>query len=313
MALRIDWVGEKFAVGHALAGHGVLNVKLKKLVRASVTVGRWPFDIHDYGAYSSHEIRFRAAVIRAYFTQSPSDRLVHSPLFATLDPTEQAIASYFVGSALAKIVSQEFLRAPWLMHVSRYWEAFGLAAPLGGRLRPDYVAPRLDRSWVVVEAKARRRITANLMHHASLQKGTVTINGAPPAIAVASIARLVTPGASLVLIDPDQLDDHPNDYELDFARWQAAYYRPLLQLLREADASRSTVDDRHVRLAPLEGLDLRIGLAEETWEQASSISAPDLSDADFERVPVAPVAATEHIGSDGVAVELGGSWPEERD
>lgn len=313
MAVKIDWAGHAFPAGHALLGTGVLHVKFKKLVRASVTIGRWPFSLHGHGSFSSHEIAYRASVLRAYFAPSPSGRLVRSSLFPTLDPTEKAMASYFLGSALAKVVSQEYLDTPHLMHVSRYWDFFGLAPAAGSVHRPDYVGPRKGGGWVVVEAKARRRVTTKLKNHAKNQKNAVTINGAPPALAVASIARLAEGGVSLALVDPDGVDPQATNYSLDSASWLTAYYGPILQLLREQDVPRSQLDGRDVRTATLVSADLRIGLDENTWERATSA----VSDAGFDdsardsRQQVDHLVdqrPSEHIGTDGVVLELGPSW-----
>src|SRR3954451_15677139 len=118
--LRISYEATDFPPASGLNGHRSLNPTWDEVLWATMTVGKAQRDVLRHGRYSSADLVHRIACMYAYFDIDGAGRMVRSPAFATLDPSEKGIASFYLGMAMAKLYADKVLGIPWLMHISRY-------------------------------------------------------------------------------------------------------------------------------------------------------------------------------------------------
>src|SRR5260370_37609349 len=130
--------------------------------------------------------------------------------------------------AMAKVVAAR-LGVPWLMHVDRYYH--GLQITFAGRMRPDLVGPDRHRRWLVAEAKGRTgREDRAALRKMRLQKRAIrSICGAPPHIAIGSLAYFEDERLTVRVLDPEEDEPDPIDYPFDLDRFFCAYYQPSVQ------------------------------------------------------------------------------------
>lgn len=314
----LDLAASDFTAPFAsLNGTRRLRTSRRSLLRALVTVGHLPTFALPLDTFRSEAIRMRLALGRAHITVrgtgakarfAPSDEWLERT-----EATEQAFVSYFLGSALAKLVAARLFRTPHLLHTSMYASAGVQFDPLNPR-RPDFIGPRNDGgTWTVVEAKGRKRRSASVVSSAKEQARAIAmINGAAPSLAVASIALFHRSEVSMELVDPPA---NPRGLNLQITTATALrlYYQPILELL--GDDARAEAMERDVVIREIPGLDLRIGLTSAILNQFSS-------DFPFEDLPIrrlqpaqdarvrARLAApdVDLVGSDGVLIDPGPSW-----
>ena len=133
--LRIPYEATDFPTTSGLNGPGGLSLTWDEVLWATMTVGKARRDVLRHGRYSSADLLHRLACMYAYFDVQ-SGRMVHSRAFTTLDPSEKAIASFYLGMAMAKLYADKVLGIPWLMHIIRYEAAWAVAYGASAT-RPD--------------------------------------------------------------------------------------------------------------------------------------------------------------------------------
>lgn len=270
--LSIPYEATDFPPTSRLNGKKKLGVGWNELLWASITVGKAQQDIFRFGTYSFAELVHRVACFHAYY-RVENGRLELSSAFADLDPTEKGIVSFYTGMAMVKLYAANVLRVPWLMHISRY------AAPWAVRYaaradRPDLFGPDVAGRWVVAEAKGRSRVTSRLVAKMKHQKSAVaTINGTPPAYRFGSATRIEARRLSLRVVDPPARR-RAEDLSLDAGAWLIDYYRPIVDLIEQAETRR----DEDFIFGQLPGSDIEIGVAQDTMQVIS-----DWRERQFER------------------------------
>lgn len=244
-----------------------LTVTWNELIWAVITVGKWKTDVFSHGQYSAAEAIHRAACIYAYCEINPMRRLVMTPLFATIDPSEKAIVSYYLGMAMSKIYADRVLSVPWLMHISRYHAKDSIKYLGSGR--PDLYGSDLAGNWSVVEAKGRSRVTKRLLDKMRDQKSMVaTINGINPSFRVGTATRRASTAIELRVVDPEPRLDAER-LQIDPVMWIAEYYAPLLQL---SAAPSTGQDDSGTQFYALPGTSIEIGITAELSSVLSQVS-----------------------------------------
>lgn len=263
--LRIPYEATDFPRPSGLNGYGNLRFTWAELLWATITVGKAQRDVLRQGRYSSADMLHRMACMYAYF-DIRGGRLVRSPMYATLDPSEKAIASFYLGMAVAKLYAAKVLDVPWLMHISRYeatWAVkFGASAK-----RPDLFGCNAAGDWVVAEAKGRDRVTAALISKMQAQKSSVaTINGVSPTHRYGSATRLEAGRLALRVVDPPARKD-AQEVPIDPAAWLSDYYAPIVDLV--VDGDRRT--EGAYLVGPIPGTDIEVGISEEvlSWVNES--------------------------------------------
>lgn len=248
-----------------LNGHGSLSLSWDELLWATITVGKARQDVLRHGRYSSADLIHRIACMYAYFDVKHG-RIVRSPAFTTLDPSEKAIASFYLGMAMAKVYGDKVLGIPWLMHISRYGATWALKYGASAK-RPDLFGCNAAGDWAVAEAKGRDRVTTALVAKMQAQKASVaTINGTAPAHRYGAATRFPAGRLALRIVDPPAHRD-AQEVQIDPAAWLFDYYTPIVDLI--ADGDRHLEDGYLVGLIP--NSDIEVGISEEVvgWVEDS--------------------------------------------
>jgi hypothetical protein len=229
-----------------------LSITIGQFAGAAVMVGRWPGDLGVHGRFSVADAAHRATCIRAYF-QVREGRLTHSPVYKQLDPTEKAIAAYYMGMAAAKIFADRRLGVPWLAHLSRYGPHWSVV--YSGTKRPDLFGPTPTWQWVIAEAKGRVRTRQSLIDTMKHQKAAVaSVNGNPPLMRVGTTTRFPGRNLELRVVDPP-LERRGLHFQINPARWVRRYYAPVVELISRR-ASNGQDDYAYGRL---DDADLELG------------------------------------------------------
>jgi hypothetical protein len=254
---QISYEATDFPRASGLNGHGGLHLTWDDVLWATMTVGRAGRDVLRYGRYSSADLVHRVACMCAYF-DIRGGRMVRSEAFTTLDPSEKAIVSFYLGLAMTKVYADQVLGVPWLMHISRYEAAWAVKYGASTK-RPDLFGCNAAGDWAVAEAKGRDRVTGALIAKMQAQKCSVaTINGAVPAHRYGASTRFPEGRLALRIVDPPPRDD-AQEVPIDPAAWLVDYYTPIVDLIAEGDHQ---VEGRHlVGLIP--NSDIEVGVPEE--------------------------------------------------
>ncbi len=156
MTLWIDYQSQHFPGAYTLRT-GTLNTSWDELLWAAITVGRpSTYHVFRHGPASFHEAIFRLSLIRLSVQQDWYERLQRTDTFASLDPTEKGMVSYFLGMTICKLFASRLLATPWLLHldVFRPW----LNPVTLGRSRPDLVGEDNTGKWLAFESKGRSSV-----------------------------------------------------------------------------------------------------------------------------------------------------------
>jgi hypothetical protein len=282
------------------------DVPWPELVWAAVTVGKWRDDFGARGRYSTFEVLHRAASLWAYLKTSDTGRYMRTAAYHDLDATEKASVSYLIGMTTTKVFADLFLNTPWLMHLDRYRQAYGIALK-PGRTRPDLVGPSSTSTmtdWLVAEAKGRTNAVRDydVDHMAQQKQRVVSIGGAPPETTFGLAAHFATGELEARVVDPPSSGPDAPELFSRFSRdptvFSSAYFGPLIALLGDV-----TADESGLWMYPLPYCDLEVGL------EGDAPSAPRVAPGIWERRPSRQVPDQGlFVGSDGVAVRLGKSW-----
>lgn len=244
-------------------------------------------------------------------------QLAPSPEWARLDPTEKAFASYFLGSAMAKLVVGRMFGCPLLLHLSMYERALNI--DFGGARRPDFIGPTWDGDWIVVESKGRSRLSPSVLADAKVQARSISkINGTAPTACIAFGTRFNKELVSVELLDPPA---NPEGTVVDFSAGALfrTYYQPIMELLGESDQTVS-VGGQDVDVVRLPELDLAVGLESRLARQMRQptpfvdftmgdvLGGSDARVGPDQSPDTSPDGDEGALGQDGVYVELGESW-----
>lgn len=255
--LRISYEATDFPMRSGLNGYGHLSLTWDEVIWATMTAGKARRDVMRHGRYSSADLVHRIACMYAYF-DIRGGQMVRSPAFKSLDPSEKAIASFYLGMAMAKLYADKVLGIPWLMHISRYEAAWAVKYGASAK-RPDLFGCNAAGDWVVAEAKGRDRVTGALVANMQEQKSSVaTINGVPPAHRYGAATRFPEGLLALRVVDPPPRRD-AQEVPIDPAAWLVDYYTPIIDLIAESDRQ---VEGRHV-IGFISNSDIEVGVSEE--------------------------------------------------
>lgn len=300
----IHYTPRSFAAHHGplLQQAQDLNLSWGELIWAAITVGRAElFHIIRHGDYSLFEISYRMAILFANLRELDSERVTRSAAYDGLDPTEKGAISYFLGMTLTKAAVHRLCNVPWLMHLDVYRNDLS-AALADNRSRPDLVGRDQLGRWGVVESKGRTNsFDERALARAKQQAQTViSIDGQAPHLAIGTLVHFDGDALQLHLVDPEP--DLKAQISLPLTRdnFFEGYYRPFREWLqRDPSRRRVFVGDRTFIEAPIEQLDLAVGLDEELLESPAT-----------ERTSAAVSKESEDVfvGADGILVRTGPLW-----
>lgn len=255
--LRIPYEATNFPRVSGLNRSDDLRLGWVDLLWATITVGKARCDVLRHGRYSSADFLHRIACMYAYYDIS-GGRIVRSPAFSTLDPSEKAIASFYLGMAMAKLYADKVLNIPWLMHISRYEASWAVKYGASAK-RPDLFGCNAAGDWAVAEAKGRDRVTGALVTKMQGQKSSVaTINGVAPVHRIGAATRFEGGQLALRVVDPPARRD-AQEVPIDPAAWLRDYYTPIVDLI--ADSDRQVEEGYLIGVIP--STDMSVGISDE--------------------------------------------------
>lgn len=221
---------EKFPAAAYVPSSHDLWITPHVLAHALFVSGRAPGHRHRHGRSSTYEFIHRVAAMPAYLHWTRKG-IKRTDLALELDPTEKGMLSYTLGQAMCQIFAEHLLSVRFLMHVSRYADAYGLTFP-PGQSRADFFGPRYSGTWVVAEAKGRSgRLDKGTRQAMEAQKRTVkTVSGQVPEISYASAVDFPSKGGTMRLtaIDPEEAEPGAVDLDVNLDQFALAYYTPFL-------------------------------------------------------------------------------------
>jgi hypothetical protein len=294
----IRYHASKFPAGNALlTGNRDLQVSWAEINWAAQTVGKAEHHVGQHGIFSVFEAAYRSNIVWANLMEAPSGRLVKTPAYEALDPSEKGAISYYLGLTSAKLFAYRLLNTPWLLHFDIYG-AEHEAALLGAK-KPDLIGLNYEKQWIVYEAKGRTGGFSNVvLNDAKGQAGEIdAIGGMDPVLRVASLAFFRSDGLHLSVVDPPA-NKRSKGRKVELSRQQ--FFDSYYSRLGAFGAGPTRREDREgteYRIVSLSGLDLSIGVP---------ITRPLEPIAQFQ----ANFEAGRFIGPDGVEIILGDAWSE---
>jgi len=320
----IDYKAHGFAAswGSSLAGRGVLSVPFLDVIAAALTVGRPSWSaVLRYGVYSRAELVYRLFQVVANLVPS-NGRIVRSPAYDGLDPSEKSAISYHCGLTFAKLVVDEFFAVPFLQHIASYPPP---SARYRTNQRPDLAGLDASGRWYVVEAKGRsNESNSALLLQAKTQATCVrTVCGTSPCLRLAVVTDFPRGVLRVQIEDPEGADDPPGDWEISVAQTLQLHYAPFLAIMNNFGHDAIAVRNRQFAAVPLAEVDLTVGLDTRLIRplQALGLSTESYSPVtdvlgllprEVEHVRAIDVHPGElwsaRIGRDGILIGVGRSW-----
>jgi hypothetical protein len=253
----------------------------------------------------------------------PADtHLQQSPAYQHLGPAEKSAVSYFLGLTAAKLFAQKLLHVPWLLHLDSY--SRDRQADHTRKL-PDLLGLDKKLTWLVLEAKGRSNwLNQRVVKKAKQQAQTLTrIAGRQPGLQVGFCSYFtgITKTFKVYLVDPPVEDKYSNGHNLDLTpkTYLSTYYGLIFEFLtaeyRET-ATSITHGNHTYRVKNIAEADLRLGLDEQIYALLQSgdksLSKNLITGLSGVTSPSNEDEAQTTLGHDGVYVQLGDSWRDDK-
>ena len=287
-------------------GSGYLQTGWDEMLHAALTVGRPNRAyVFRHGNASYYEAVFRHSLVRMALKQDPyGGSLRRTEAFKALDPTEKGAVSYFLGMVICKLFASRLLNTPWLLHLDVFRDELDPSV-LVGRSRPDLVGEGANGAWHAFECKGRSSVpTAEDRRKAKDQaRRLVRVSSTDCTLHIGAITYFQRGELEFHWRDPEPEEPEkvePFEIHPPEDAWRH-YYGPALALATELDTEfiaeeRSALDVKveiHPKILEL--------LKEGEWT-AAKLLAKELGS----------TLTNEGFLADGLKVEAGQSWREER-
>ena len=296
MNLRIDYGGRDFPPIYSIKS-GTLSTTWNELLWAALTIGRpSTFHVFRYGQASFHEAIFRLALIRMAVEQEWDGCLRRTAAFASLDPTEKGMVSYFLGMTLCKLFAWQLLEAPWLLHLDVFRSK--LKPVVLGRSRPDLVGEDAKGNWHAFESKGRSSVPSSTdrQNAKSQAQRLVSVNARRCTLHIGSFAFFHSDVLEFYWRDPEPDARDPITLPRPEPEWRY-YYEPALSLASEV-ASAPMVAERELADVKVEiEPEIRKLLQNGRWSQAKELAIHDRAR-----------LVSEGYQPDGIKLTAGESW-----
>jgi|CXWL01.1.fsa_nt_gi hypothetical protein len=236
--------------------------------------------------------------------EGPDLRLAED--FPFLEPTEKAGLSFWIGSALTKLVAEMKLGIPWLADVKLLIETGVLRGAATSKERPDYAGHDSAKRWHIIESKGRSSgFDEGLVAKAKGQAERVShCNQEKPATTSACVVSLSTGHSQILLDDPEPEEAEAGQrWTIEPAAFFRHYYSGVRRCLRTRGAREVEIAGSVYLCTPLENpaccdplveegrKPLHVGLLKEIFERPEK--APEA---------VRALQVGDGIGPDGIAV-----------
>jgi hypothetical protein len=294
----VRYHAEQFAAGNPLlVGAHDLDVTWEEINWAAQTVGKAEHHVGVHGLFSLFESVYRTTIVWANLMESGAGRLIKSPAYEALDPSEKGSISYYLGLIFAKLFAFRRLDTPWLLHFDVYGEEHD--ALLEGAEKPDLIGLNAAGHWIVYEAKGRTGgfSTSVLAGAKDQAEEIITIGGVEPTLRIGGLVCFRSDGLHLFVVDPPSSKRRRSrKVKLSEQEFLASYYSTLNAALDvRQDARREDRNGEEYRILELSDLDVSIGVPVRLPPHRR-VTAP------------AHIAAPRFIGPDGVEITLGNAW-----
>lgn len=254
----LSYEARKFSTPLAKPSSGLLSLPLGELLWGAITVGATPISMGGTPR-PFVELCWRAALAAASLEEDSSGRWAMTDGYWRLDPSEKRAVSYFLGMTQAKIMCEELLYAPHLIHLDAFLAMIGQTTRAS---RPDLIGLswRAMNVTIAVEAKGRTRgrddeVIRKAKQQARSLPGVLSTSSA---LRVASVASFDAQWRWEAYLEDPPAPVRPLD-SLTPETLLAAYYRPLVAALLEAPQGQVR-DDEAMTIAQLPGIDLAVGI-----------------------------------------------------
>lgn len=297
MTLLIDYESHSFPASYTSKRFGTLETDWNELLWAAIMIGRpSTYHVFRHGPASFHEAIFRLGLVRMAVEQGSNGYLRRTDAFASLDPTEKGMVSYFLGMVLCKVFAARLLQTPWLLHLDVFKKSLG--AVVLGRSRPDLVGEDISNKWHAFESKGRSSAPSKLdKQKAKIQaKRLLFVGSAKCTLHVGSFAFFRNDLLEFYWIDPEPDADKPLRLPEPKEEWRF-YFEPPFSFASDTDskaldAERELTDvkvDVHPQIRQL--------LEREEWLTAKTRA-----------IEMRQVLLTQGYHADGMKVTAGESW-----
>ncbi|MBB6146973.1 hypothetical protein HNQ77_004958 [Silvibacterium bohemicum] len=280
-----------------LVGTHDLDVSWEQINWAAQTVGKAEHHVGMHGLFSLFEAAYRTTIVWANLMESASGRLIKSPAYEALDPSEKGSISYYLGLIFAKLFAFRRLDTPWLLHFDVYREEH--EAVLEGNEKPDLIGLNAAGNWIVYEAKGRTGgfLTSVLDDAKGQAQEITTIGGIEPVLRVGSLVYFRSDGLHLSVVDPpSDKSRRRRDVKLSERDFLAQYYATFDAAVDvRQNARREERNGEEYRILELNDLDVAIGVPVAARLERRVTPPRQIDDASF-------------IGPDGIEIALGGAW-----
>lgn len=235
--MRIHYTSLAFPSTYAFSRTAWLNTTWDDVLWAALTIGRpSTYHILRHGPASFHEAIFRLSLIRMALSEDGYGHLRRTSAFASLDPTEKGMVSYFLGMTFTKLFAAELLVTPWLLHLDVFKSV--LNPTVLGRSRPDLVGLSASGEWFVFESKGRSNPPSR--HDRQKAKGQaqrlVSVGGTPTTLHVGSFAFFRSGTLEFFWADPQPKIGKPIETPTPRQEWKY-YYECAMSLAEEPTES----------------------------------------------------------------------------
>ncbi|MBN1220193.1 MAG: hypothetical protein JXM69_14795 [Anaerolineae bacterium] len=302
------------------------------LVWAASTVGRRQLQhVIRPATYAYFELICRSTTVYTHLQAADyrpglwglaDTHLRQSPAYQDLGPLEKSAVSYFLGLTTAKLFGERLLQLPWLLHVDTYSQH--LKPGFLGRL-PDLAGFNQHLDWTIMEVRGRSNgLDWQVIKKANkLVRPLTRITGAEPVprVAVYSYFTSVTKTLKVYLAAPsiEDKDESGRKFNLTLETYLANYYRLFLDFLDSEYGGASswlTHGNRTYRVKRMAETDMQLGLDEQIYTLLKS-GEKILPEKLVAAGPDGPFSAETTdgritVGSDGIYVQLGDSWRDDK-
>ena len=308
--LRIPYESQDFPPGTVQNGEGELRVTWDEILWAAITVGRPNrYAVFQHGNASIYDAFFRWSLIRMALEQrSPTTSYLWRTAAArTLDPSEKAAVSYFLGMTFCKLFATNLLNTPWLLHLDVCRPQ--LDPILTARARPDLVGQELGSGrWHAFESKGRSHpIDSTVKNKAKFQaQRLVRVNQVACSMHLGAITYFHNDKLQFYWRDPIPEEGKAIEIDLPPNSWRH-YYQPVSEIIKNQDSDIKDSDSENDLRISIENHDLEIqihhliakNLISNEWEQTQKIAMES-----------AEIFNENGYQPDGLLVRAGKSWYE---
>jgi hypothetical protein len=303
--IQIHYTSEKFPRGVLSGFANPLEVEVEELLWAAITVGRANLnDVLAHGRYSEFELIYRISMVLANLRIGGGNRLVRSPAFMHLDPSEKGAVSYFLGLTMAKLFSEKLLNVPWLLHLDVYRDQLDVNGSLISRQKPDLIGLSSARQWIIVESKGRANgLTRNLLQNGKQQTRMIrSIDKKRPYLRISAATYFSRNELEFAWKDPDDEAKDAINIVTKTEDYLRNYYRLIFTILTAHEAK----DNNGFMAYTFPNLGITIGLQTQIYRAYQNQGLVFLEEFNLNSAQRLPAVDNQlfYVGHDGVAIGI---------